>query len=59
MVYCISGYFNYSSAYIETIADNVLVIKEGTLVADDSPEQLVNSVNGKNLEDVYMRYFDA
>lgn len=42
---------------VETIADRILVMKDGNLVADDSPEVLVNLVGGKNLEDVYMHYF--
>jgi len=32
-------------------------MKEGELVANDSPEKLVALVDGKNLEDVYMHYF--
>jgi len=42
---------------VETIADKILVMKDGELVADDSPEKLVAMVEGKNLEDVYMHYF--
>lgn len=42
---------------VETIADRILVMKDGELVADDSPEVLVKSVGGRNLEDVYMHYF--
>lgn len=42
---------------VETIADRILVMKDGNLVADDSPEVLVKLVGGKNLEDVYMHYF--
>ena len=43
---------------VETIADRILVMKDGELVADDSPEKLVSMVDGKNLEDVYMFYFE-
>lgn len=43
---------------VETIADKILIMKDGNLVADDSPEELVTKVNGNNLEDVYMYYFD-
>lgn len=42
---------------VETIADRILVMKEGMLVADNSPEKLVALVEGNNLEDVYMYYF--
>ncbi len=42
---------------IETIADRILVMKDGNLVADDSPEVLVQLAGGNNLEDVYMHYF--
>lgn len=42
---------------VETIADRILVMKDGNLVADDSPEVLVQLAGGKNLEDVYMYYF--
>ena len=42
---------------VETIADKILIMKDGELVADDSPEVLVKSVGGRNLEDVYMHYF--
>jgi len=43
---------------VETVADRILVMKDGELVADDSPEKLVSMVEGKNLEDVYMYYFE-
>ena len=43
---------------VETIADKILIMKDGNLVADDSPEALVAKVNGNNLEDVYMYYFN-
>ena len=42
---------------VETIADKILIMKDGELVADDSPEVLLKSVGGRNLEDVYMHYF--
>ena len=34
-------------------------MKDGNLVADDSPEELVTKVNGNNLEDVYMYYCNS
>ena len=43
---------------VEAIADRILVMKDGELVADDSPEKLVALVGGKNLESVYMHYFE-
>ncbi len=42
---------------VETIADRILILKDGELVADDEPKKLVESVQGENLEDVYMHYF--
>lgn len=41
---------------IETIADQVLLMKDGKLVADGSPAELLEAVSGRNLEDVYMAY---
>lgn len=43
---------------VESIADRILILKDGELAADDTPKALVESVGGKNLEDVYMQYFD-
>lgn len=42
---------------VESIADKILIMKDGEIVADDSPEELVRLIDGKNLEDVYMFYF--
>lgn len=42
---------------VETIADRILILKDGELVADDEPKRLVEAVHGENLEDVYMNYF--
>ncbi len=41
---------------IESIATDVLLMKDGQLVKQGSPEELIESVDGKNLEDVYMAY---
>lgn len=41
---------------IESIANDVLLMKDGRIVAHGSPEELLLSVGGKNLEDVYMAY---
>ena len=43
---------------VESIADRILIMKDGELVADDEPKKLVESVHGNNLEDVYMHYFE-
>ena len=43
---------------VESIAGQILIMKEGELVADDTPEHLIHQAGGKNLEDVYMNYFD-
>ena len=42
---------------VESIADRILIMNAGELVADDTPEHLVHAVDGNNLEDVYMNYF--
>ncbi len=42
---------------VESIADKILIMKQGELVADDKPEHLICQVGGNNLEDVYMNYF--
>ena len=41
---------------IESIANDVLLMKQGELVAHGAPEALIAAVNGHNLEDVYMAY---
>lgn len=42
---------------VESIADRILILKEGKLVADEAPGVLMEQVAGDNLEDVYMHYF--
>ena len=41
---------------IESIANDVLLMKQGELVAHGAPDALIAAVNGQNLEDVYMAY---
>ena len=41
---------------IETVADDVLLMKDGQLLRNGSPRELMESVNGNTLEDVYMAY---
>ena len=41
---------------IESIANDVLLMKQGELVAHGAPEALVAAVRGRDLEDVYMAY---
>ena len=41
---------------IESIATDVLLMKDGQLVRHGTPEELIASVRGKDLEDVYMAY---
>ncbi|MBR3382585.1 MAG: ATP-binding cassette domain-containing protein [Clostridia bacterium] len=41
---------------IESIADDVILMQKGKLVAHGRPDELVASVNGRDLEDVYMHY---
>ena len=41
---------------IESIATDVLLMKDAQLVRHGTPEELIDSVQGKDLEDVYMAY---
>lgn len=41
---------------IESIANDVLLMKNGEIVACGSPKDLMAAFGGKNLEDVYMAY---
>ena len=41
---------------IESIAGDVLLMKQGELVKHGAPEALISSCGGKDLEDVYMAY---
>lgn len=41
---------------IESIAQDVLLMKDGELVQHGSPEELIKRVDGKDLEAVYMAY---
>ncbi len=43
---------------IEEIADKVIILSEGVVLAFDTPQSLIaNTPNAKKLEDVYMYYF--
>ena len=44
---------------IESIAKDVLLMKEGTLVTHGTPEALIEKAKGKDLEDVYMFWLGA
>ena len=44
---------------IESIAKDVLLMKEGTLVTHGRPEELIAQASGRDLEDVYMYYLGA
>ena len=41
---------------IESIANDVLLMKQGELVAHGAPDALIAAVRGRDLEDVYMAY---
>ena len=41
---------------IESIAQDVLLMKNGSLIAHGAPDALIDAVQGKDLEDVYMAY---
>lgn len=43
---------------IESIADKVIIINKGVILAEGKPQELIASVeNAKTLEDVYMHFF--
>ena len=42
---------------IESIADEILLLKDGSLIKHGTPHELISRVNGKDLDDVYMAYF--
>lgn len=44
---------------IESIAGEVLLMKNGRLITHGSPADLIAEVNGNNLEDVYMTFLGA
>ncbi len=41
---------------VESIADKILIINKGELIAADSPDNFIKNVNGRDLEDVFMYY---
>lgn len=53
---CIVLWTTHIVSDIESIADDVILMQHGKLVAHGSPAELVAGVNGKDLEDVYMAY---
>ena len=44
---------------IESIADDVILMKHGKLVKNGRPDELVSEIGGRDLEDVYMHYLGA
>lgn len=44
---------------IESIADDVILMKHGRLVKHGRPDELVAEIGGRDLEDVYMHYLGA
>lgn len=53
---CIVLWTTHIVSDIESIADDVILMQHGKLVAHGAPAELVAGVNGKDLEDVYMAY---
>lgn len=49
---------------VETIADKIVIVKKGKLIAEGTPDELVQNVAGQtgdhesNLESVYLHYFE-
>jgi ABC-type Na+ transport system ATPase subunit NatA len=43
---------------IETIADEVILLKKGVIIEKGSPAALSEKFNADGLEDVYMKVFD-
>ena len=44
---------------IESIADDVILMKQGRLVKHGRPDELVTEIGGRDLENVYMHYLGA
>ena len=53
---CIVLWTTHIVSDIETIADDVILMQHGKLIAHGRPDELVAAVNGRDLEDVYMAY---
>lgn len=53
---CIVLWTTHIVSDIESIADDVILMQHGRLVAHGRPAELVAGVNGRDLEDVYMAY---
>ena len=53
---CIVLWTTHIVSDIESIADDVILMQHGKLVAHGKPAELVEGVNGRDLDDVYMAY---
>lgn len=53
---CIVLWSTHIVSDIETIADDVILMKKGKLVAHGTPAELIEEANGRDLEDVYMHF---
>ena len=53
---CIVLWTTHIVSDIESIADDVILMKQGMLVAHGKPHELIDRIGGRDLEDVYMHY---
>lgn len=53
---CIVLWTTHIVSDIETIADDVILMKKGKLVAHGTPAELIENAGGRDLEDVYMHF---
>lgn len=53
---CIVLWTTHIVSDIESIADDVILMKQGMLVAHGKPHELIDRISGRDLEDVYMHF---
>lgn len=53
---CIVLWTTHIVSDIESIADDVILMKQGMLVAHGKPHELIDRIGGRDLEDVYMHF---
>ena len=53
---CIVLWTTHIVSDIESIADDVILMKHGNLVAHGKPNELIDRIAGRDLEDVYMHF---
>lgn len=53
---CIVLWTTHIVSDIETIADDIILMKKGKLVAHGTPAELIENAGGRDLDDVYMHF---